>query len=87
MRDLEIPDEWIEELVRYFGLTEDEAYVFACLTEARDAYYQLPEARFDDAAFRTSIDIASKVLAMRVVKRDHPDGWLTNEEREERGVD
>jgi hypothetical protein len=87
VRDVEIPDEWIEELVRDYGLAEDEAYVFAFLVEASRIYGELPEARFNDEAFDAGIDAALNVLAMRVVRRDHPDGWLTREEREERGKD
>ena len=87
MRDVEIPDEWIEELVRDYGLTEDEAYVFAFLVEARRIYGELPDPGFRDEAFDASIETALNVLAMRVTRRDHPNGWLTIEERQERGKD
>ena len=86
-RDINIPDEWIAELVGAYGLTEDEAYVFAFLLEAQQIYDDLPDVWFNDDAFYTGIQAAQDVLAKRVVRRDHPDGWLTFEEREERGKD
>ncbi len=86
-REVEIPDEWIGELERDYGLTEDEAYVFSFLLEARRLYNELPDAGFNNEAFRTSIRTAHNVLAWRVARRDHPNGWLTHEEREERGKD
>ena len=79
---------WIEELVRNYGLTEDEAHVFAYLVEAQRIYNnELPQASFNDHAFQAGIQAAQNVLAMRVVRRDHPTGWLTRVEREERGMD
>ena len=84
-REIEVSG-WIEELVNNYGLTEDEAYVFAFLVEAQRIYdYELPEATFNDHAFREGILAAQNALALRVVRRDHPAGWLTREEREERG--
>lgn len=71
-RDLEILDEWIGELQRDYGLTEDEAYVFSFLLEAQRLYGELPEAGFNDGAFRDSIRTAQNVLAWRVARRDHP---------------
>jgi len=82
-----MPDEWFAELVGEYGLTEDEAYVYAFLLEAQQIYSELPDARFNDDAFHTGIQSAMNVLALRVVRRDHPDGWLTFGEREERGKD
>ena len=86
-REINIPDEWITELVGEYGLTENEAYVFALLLEAQKIYDKLPGPRANDEEFYTGVQAAQNVLAIRVVRRDHPDGWLTVEEREERGKD
>ncbi len=77
--------EYIATLVRDWGLTEEEARIFDHLLEAARLYRELPEEReFDDSTFLPSIEAAIRILAMRVVKRDHPDGWFTLGEREER---
>jgi hypothetical protein len=86
-REIELSG-WIEELVSNYGLTEEEAYVFAFLVEAQRIYdNELPEASFNDHAFQAGVQAAQNVLAMRVVRREHPEGWLTRVEREERGKD
>ena len=82
-----MPAEWIEALQKDYGLAENEAYVFALLVEAHRLYNELPDHRFGDEAFQTGIQAAQQVLAMRVVRRDHPGGWLTRGERLERGMD
>jgi hypothetical protein len=77
----------IDELVRDYGLTEDEARVFAFLVEAQCVYDELHDPGFHDESFRMAIRAAINVLAMRVVRRDHPDGWLTCEDRQEHRKD
>jgi hypothetical protein len=86
-RDVEIPDGWIEELVQDYGLTEDEAYVFAFTVEAQRIYDELPASGFNDEPFGAGIRAAQNILAMRVARRDHPEGWLTRSEIEERRKD
>jgi hypothetical protein len=77
--------EWIEQLVRDYGLTEDDAYVYAYLVEAQRIYFEeLPEVPIRDDEFIASIEADLNILAYHVVRRDHPEGWLTDVEWEER---
>lgn len=67
------------------GLTEDEARIFLHLNAAVRQWQELPDTDY----FETQVILDSyrrmiEKLAVRVVKRDHPEGWLTVDEKEDR---
>ena len=76
----------IEELARKHGLTPEEGRVFLLFSRALHAYDELPSGHYDldNTVVHDAIEHVYRVLAMRVAKRDHPDGWLTVGEEEER---
>ena len=75
--------DWIKRLVSDYGLSEDEAHIFAHLIEAQRIFHDLPDELPVDRAFQESINTALNTLALRVVRRDHPNGWRTLGEIEE----
>ena len=79
-RDVRIPEGWIEELVGDSGLTENEAYVCAFMAGVERLYGELPDVGVDAGSLRAGLRAAQDTLALRVVRRDYPDGWLTREE-------
>jgi hypothetical protein len=60
------------------GLTEAELQVFDSLVALGEAWFELPNRSLrDNAMFASGYDSIANLLAMRVVKRDHPEGWRT----------
>lgn len=58
------------------GLIGDEAKAMDCLVEAVEYFNKLPiQHPADSEEFATSIHDCQKLLALRVVRREHPEGW------------
>ncbi len=69
------------------GLDEHEARIFHYLIEAGNLYWELVEqddygTKNDDWSFHQNGLFS--LLMYRIVRRDHPEGWLTVGEVEER---
>lgn len=82
--EIELPQELLDEQCQTYGFTEDEARVFAFLSAARNRYDDLPEVPYASGPFNDAIRDAINLLALSVVRRDHPDGWRTVSESEDR---
>jgi exonuclease V gamma subunit len=86
---MEPSSEHIADIAQRCGLSEHEARILYHLDEAADLYWQLWEENSDDPALDVSEwnihqQALVRMLMMRVVKRDYPDGWLTEGEKEAR---
>lgn len=58
------------------GLTDDEGVVMDALVTATNAYADLPvEHPSEPDEFVTGIHRAQDLLAVRIARRDYPDGW------------
>ena len=67
------------------GLTEDEARIFELLVGATNLYGELPDNHDKDIeAWMKKTHDLFRLLMWRVVKRDHPEGWQSLREIEER---
>jgi len=75
----------IAQMVQKYGLTEDEARVFEHLIEATELYASLPD-NYDKSIeeWMSYQESMVRMLMWRVVKRDHPEGWTTIREGEDR---
>ena len=75
----------IAQWARNSGLTEDEARIYYHLSEAAELYAALP-ANYDKdiIEWMSYYKPMVRMLMWRVVKRDHSDGWVTDQEWEER---
>jgi hypothetical protein len=79
----------ISEKARRLGLTEHEARILDHLDQATDLYWQMREENrrdwsLDTEAWMGHYSNLVRLLMLRVVKRDYPDGWLSEGERQER---
>ncbi len=76
--------EEIQDIARSHGLTEAEARVFYHLVRATESYRELPEEPYHSWGEWTPHATAlHKLLALRVVRRDYPEGWRTGRDVEE----
>ena len=58
------------------GLTGQEEAVMNALIRAWNQFLELEQSHPDDLVdFKDAIHEAQRILAMRVVRRDHPDYW------------
>ncbi len=71
------------DLARRTGLTEEEAHVFYHLDRAAALYFRLPETGgLNDAVkFASNHQELVELLALRAVRRDHPEGWRDTAEK------
>ncbi len=70
--------ERIRRGVEKTGLTEEELRVFDSLTALGESWFDLPNrSHRDNALFESGYEAIANLLARRVVKREHPEGWLT----------
>ena len=68
------------ERVRKTGATEQEARILRHLDEAGRLLYELPDlTRVDRETCAGHVSALVRVLASRVVEREHPDGWFFSE--------
>jgi hypothetical protein len=73
----------IRGLAERTGMTEDEARVLRHLKELGNAWHRVPNINLvHHAMFSSSYQTIAGLLAQRVVKRDHPEGWRTHAEAE-----
>ena len=77
--------ERLERLAQATGLTEDEVLIMDYLDQATRLYLDLPD-NYDKDMFawnrnRRGLD---HLLMWRIVKREHPEGWVTLGEEEDR---
>jgi hypothetical protein len=75
----------IADIAQRFGLTQDEARIFDHLVEATALYDALPDDY--DKSMREWVHhqrAMVRMLMWRVVRRDHPEGWHTVGEEEDR---
>ena len=64
--------------MRNDGLTEDEGDVMDALVGAADSFNQLdPQHPSEADDFFAAIHRAQDLLAVRVCRRDYPEGWPT----------
>ncbi len=60
------------------GLTEEELRVFDSLIALGESWFDLPNrSHRDNALFESGYESIANLLARRVVKREHPEGWRT----------
>jgi hypothetical protein len=77
--------ERIPDIAHRHGLTEHEARILHHLDRATKLYEELPDNYSKDLAGWTAHrEALAKLLMVRVVKRDHPEGWLTEADEEYR---
>jgi len=70
--------ERIRRGVEKTGLTEEELRVFDNLVALGKAWLELPNRSLrENALFESGYDSIAGLLAVRVVKREHPEGWRT----------
>jgi len=75
----------IHDIAHRHGLTEHEARILHHLDRATTLYEELPDSYGKDLAdWVAHREALAKLLMVRVVKRDHPEGWLTEVEEEYR---
>lgn len=85
MESTKLGRERIREIARRHGLTEDEATILYHLEEATELYRRLPHHYdVDLAGWIAHKEALGRLLMVRVVKRDYPEGWLTEAEEEYR---
>ena len=89
MTDDREPDdqELIRRGVEQTGLNEEELRVYDSLAALGSSWFELPNRTpRNDALFTTAYDSIAGLLAMRAIKREHPEGWRTwRDELEEKG--
>lgn len=84
---MELNREHMHEIARRHGLTEHEATILHHLDKATDQYRELPEHYDKDLRdWIAHTEALRRLLMVRVVKRDHPEGWLTEAEEEYRSL-
>lgn len=77
--------ERIHDIAHRHGLTEHESRILHHLDRATKLYEGLPDSYGKDLAGWTAHrEALYRLLMVRVVKRDHPEGWLTEAEEEYR---
>ena len=77
----------IHDIAHRHGLTENEARILHHLDQATQLYKRLPgHENKDISSWLTYREALARLLMVRVVKRDHPEGWLTEAEEEYRGL-
>ena len=70
-------------MIRVDGLTENEGYVMDALVEAFECYSDLAVEHPDEPnEFRMAVHRAQDLLAVRIVRRSHPEGWARFENGE-----
>lgn len=75
----------IHDIAHRHGLTEHEARILHHLDQATKLYKRLPNHDNKDlSSWMTCKKALATLLMQRVVKRDHPEGWLTEAEEEYR---
>jgi hypothetical protein len=80
----ETPDA-IADLARRHGFTQTEARVFDHLISLAESWEEIPDRSLaENIAFHTSHERIVGMLALRVVKRVYPEGWITRGEEEDR---
>lgn len=57
------------------GLDFIEQQVMDSLVNAWDNFLTLPRSADDTEDFRRGIHSLQRILAMRVIRREHPEGW------------
>lgn len=57
------------------GLTPSEQAVMDSLVDAWNNYNILPSSDDEKRVFADSIHKLQRMLAVRIVRRDYPDGW------------
>lgn len=72
----------VHDVARKHGLTEHEARVLQHLHAATEIYKRLPDNYDKDLDEWLAHERAlARLLMVRAVKRDHPEGWLTDAEQ------
>jgi NADH:ubiquinone oxidoreductase subunit E len=75
----------IHDIAHRYGLTEHEAQILHHLDQATQLYKRLPDHENKYiSSWLLYREALSRLLMLRVVKRDHPEGWLTEAEEEYR---
>jgi hypothetical protein len=70
----------VAERVRKTGATEQEARILRHLDEAGRLFYELPDlTQTDRQTCAGHVSALVRVLASRVVEREHPEGWFFSE--------
>ena len=65
-------------MARNDGLTEEEGVVADALFQAVQAFLELPEQHpFEQEEFLYGVHGLQGLLATRIVRRSHPEGWPT----------
>jgi hypothetical protein len=82
---MELNREHMHGVARRYGLTEREATILHHLDKATHLYRSLPHHYDKDLnGWITHKEALERLLMVRVVKRYHPEGWLTEAEEEYR---
>lgn len=85
---MELPREHIHEIARRYGLTEHEVMILRHLDKATELYRRLPDHHDKDLdGWVAHKEALVRQLMVRVVKRDHPEGWLTEAEERYRSLE
>ena len=75
----------VHDIAHRHGLTEHEARILYHLDRATELYKRLPDHYNKDiSSWTTHSEALARLLMLRVVKRDHPEGWLTEAEEQYR---
>lgn len=75
----------IHDIAHRHGLTEYEAQILHHLDQATELYKRLPDHYNKDMnGWLNHREALAKLLMLRVIKRDYPEGWLTEAEEEYR---
>jgi hypothetical protein len=82
---VELDREHMNDIARRHGLTEHEAMILHHLDRATHMYKELPDHYDKDLSdWMAHKEALGRLLMVRVVKRDHPEGWLAEAEEEYR---
>lgn len=74
-------EDLVHDIARKHGLTEHEARILQHIGSATKIYKKLPDNYDKDLSEWLVHERAlARLLMVRVVKRDHPEGWLTEAE-------
>ena len=85
---MELPKEHTHEIARRHGLSEHEAAILHHLDRATKLYKGLPDHHDKDTdGWVAHEEALVRLLMVRVVKRDHPEGWLSEAEEEYRRLE
>ena len=85
---MELPREHMHEIARRYGLTEHEVVNLGHLDKATELYRGLPDHHDKDLdGWVAHKEALARLLMVRVVKRDHPEGWLTEAEEQYRRLE